>query len=52
MISYILRSYVEACLYTHFNSNTSHTDLRKYTTFKLVKQLNPIGSMKTFTKPN
>ena len=30
----------------------SRTDLRKYLTFKVVKQLNPIGSMKTCTKPN
>ena len=36
----------------NFNTTTSRTDLRKYMTFKLVKQLNPIGAMKTFTKPN
>ena len=36
----------------YFNTTTSHTDLRKYMTFKLVKQLNPIGAMKTFTKPD
>ena len=36
----------------HFNSTTSNTDLRKYMTFKVVKQLNPIDTMKTFTKPN
>ena len=36
----------------HFNYTTSHTDPRNYITFKLVKQLNPIGAMKTFTKPN
>ena len=36
----------------HFNSTTSHTDLRKRTTFKVVKQLNPIGAMKTFPKYN
>ena len=30
----------------------SRTDLRKYMTFKVVKKLNPIGTMKTFTKPN
>ena len=35
-----------------FNTTTSRTDLRKYMTFKLVKQINPIGAMKTFTKPN
>ena len=36
----------------HFNTNMSRTDLRKYMTFKVVKQLNPIGKMQTFTKPN
>ena len=36
----------------HFNATTSRTDIRKYMTFKVVKQLNPIGAMKTFTKPN
>ena len=36
----------------HFNSTTSRTDLLKYMAFKVVKQLNPIGAMKTFTKPN
>ena len=36
----------------HFNTTTSCTDLRKYMMFKVVKQLNPIGPMKTFTKPN
>ena len=30
----------------------SRTDLRKYMMFKVVKQLNPIGAMETFTKPN
>ena len=30
----------------------SRIDLRKYMTFKEVKQINPIGAMKTFTKPN
>ena len=34
----------------HFNNTTSHTDLRKCTTFKVLKQLNPIGTMKTFTE--
>ena len=28
------------------------TDIRKYMTFKVVKQLNLIGAKKTFTKPN
>ena len=36
----------------HFNTTKSRTDLRKYMTFKVVNQLNPIGAMKTFTKPN
>ena len=36
----------------HFNFATSHTDLRKYMTFKVVKQINRIGAMKTVTKPN
>ena len=35
-----------------FNSTKSRTDLHKYMTFEVVKQLNPIGKMKTFTKPN
>ena len=36
----------------HFNNIMSCTDLRKYMTFKVVKQINPIGAMKNFTKPN
>ena len=36
----------------HFNTTTSRTDLRKYMTCKVVNQLNPISTMKTFTKPN
>ena len=36
----------------NFNSTTAHTELRKCMTFKVIKQLNPIGAMKTFTKPN
>ena len=36
----------------HFNTTTSRTDLRKYMKFKVVKQLSPVGAMKTFTKPN
>ena len=36
----------------HFNNTTARTDLRKCITFKVLKQLNPIGAMKTFTKPN
>ena len=34
----------------HFNTTTSRTYLRKYMTLKVVKQLNPIGAMTTFTK--
>ena len=30
----------------HFNTTTSRTYLRKYTKFKVVKQLNPIGAIK------
>ena len=33
----------------HSNTNTSLTDLRKYMAFTLLKQLSPIGAMKTFT---
>ena len=36
----------------HFNTTTSCTDLRKYITFKVVNQINPIGAMKTYTKLN
>ena len=36
----------------HFNTTTSRTDLRKYTTLKVLNQLNQIGAMKKFTKPN
>ena len=36
----------------HFNTTTSRTDLHTYMTFKVVKQLNPIVAMKTFTEPN
>ena len=35
----------------HFNTTTSRTELHKYMMCKLVKQLNPIGAMKTFTRP-
>ena len=35
----------------HFNTTTSRKDLRKYMKFKIIKQLNPIYAMKTFTKP-
>ena len=36
----------------HFNSTTSCIDLRKYMTFKVVKQIDPIGAIKIFKKPN
>ena len=36
----------------HFKATMPHTDLCKYMTFKLVKQLNQIEAMKTITKPN
>ena len=41
-----------AHLVQHFNNTTSRTDLRKCMTFKVVKQLNPIGARETYTKPN
>ena len=41
-----------AHLENHFNTTTLRIDLRKYMTFREVKQLNQIGAMKTFTKPN
>ena len=36
----------------HFSTTKSRIDLRKYTTFKGIKQLNPIGSLETLTKTN
>ena len=36
----------------NFNNTMSRTDLCKYMTFNVIKQLNQIGAMKTFTKPN
>ena len=35
----------------HFNSTTTHTDLFKCITFKVVKFINTVGYVKTFTKP-
>ena len=35
-----------------FNAIISRTYLRKYMMFRVLKQINPIGAMKTFTKPN
>ena len=36
----------------HFSTTKSRTDLRKYTTFKGIKQLNLIGALETLTKTN
>ena len=36
----------------HFKNTTSRTDLRQCMTSKIIKRLNLIGAMKTFTKPN
>ena len=36
----------------HFNNTTSRTDLRKCMMFKVIKQLDPIGTMNKITKPN
>ena len=35
-----------------FNATTPCTYLHKYMIFKVLKQLNPIGAVKTFMKPN
>ena len=40
-----------AHLEQHFNSTKSRIDIRKCITYKIVKQINPIVTMKTFTKP-
>ena len=36
----------------HFNNITSRTELHKCMTFKIIRQINPIGGMKIFTKLN
>ena len=41
-----------AHFWQHFDATTLRTGLRKYIAFKVIKQLNPIGEMKIFTKPN
>ena len=41
-----------AHLEQHFKATIAGTYLRKYMTFKLVNQLNLIGAIKTFMKPN
>ena len=35
-----------------FSTTMSRTNVRKYMMLKVVKQLNPIGAMKTFMEPN
>ena len=35
----------------NFNTTTSRTDLRKYMAFKVVKKLNPIGTIKHLRNP-
>ena len=57
--SYLLRllkngqklDYFSAHFEQYFNTTMPRTDLRKYMLFKVIKQLNLIGKMKTFTKP-
>ena len=41
-----------AHLVQHFNNTSSCIYLRECMTFKVIKQINLIGAMKTFTKPN
>ena len=36
----------------HFNNTKSRTYLHKYMPFKVVNQINPIGTMKKSKKPN
>ena len=36
----------------NYNATASHTDIRKYITFKVVKQKKTISAMKTFTTNN
>ena len=36
----------------NFNTTTSRIDLRKYTKFKVLNHLKPIGAMETLTKNN
>ena len=50
---YLCKSDLFAPYYVqHFNNTTSRTYLRICMTFKVIKQLNSIGPMKTFTNPN
>ena len=48
---YVVRRILKNTI-NNFKSTTSRTDLRKCMTFEAVKQLNPIGAMKSLTKPN
>ena len=41
-----------AHLEQNFNTTKARTYLHKHMMFKVVNQINPIGKMKTFTKPN
>ena len=41
-----------AYLVQHFNNTTLRMYLRKFVTFTSIKEINLIGAMKTFTKPN
>ena len=43
---------IAANLGQHFNNIMSRTYIHKYMTFRVLKQINLIGTMKTFTKPN
>ena len=36
----------------HFNATMTNTDIHEYMTFKVLRQLNSIGEMKTFMKRN
>ena len=36
----------------NFNYTTSHTDICKYMTFKVVNKLKPIAATRTFARPN
>ena len=51
-LNMLIQSSFAAHFEQQFNATTSCTDLRKYMAFKVIKQLKPIGTMKTFTKPN
>ena len=44
--------YISAHFEQHFNGTTPSTYIRKCMAFKVVNQINPVGAMKNFTKPN